>query len=54
MTLNVKDLYLLQLSLTILLPGLTMILVSLEDHRAADLSLQMNQYIKISIYQFIK
>ena len=45
MTLTVKDLCLLQLSVMILVPGLMLILVSLEDHRGAELSLQMSQYI---------
>ena len=45
MNLNVKDLCLLQLSLMILIAGLMLILVSLGDHRAAELSLQKNHYI---------
>ena len=46
MTLTVKDLCLLQLSVMILVPGLMLILVvSLEDHREAEPSLQMSQYI---------
>ena len=45
MTLTVKDLCLLQLSVMILVSGLMLILVSLEDHRGAELSLQMSQYI---------
>ena len=44
MTLTVKDICLLQLAV-MLVPGLMLILVSLEDHRRAELSLQMSQYI---------
>ena len=45
MTLTVKNLYLLQVPLMILVPGLMLILVYLGDHRVAGLPLQMNQYI---------
>ena len=45
MNLTVKDLCLLQLSLMILIAGLMLILVSLGDHRAGELSLQKNHYI---------
>ena len=44
MTLTVKD-CLLKLSLKMFVTGLMLIMVSLEDHRAVELSLQMNQYI---------
>ena len=49
MTLTVKDLCFLQLSVMTLVPGLMLILVSLEYHRGAELSLQMSQYIFCNI-----
>ena len=45
MILNVKNLCLLQVPFMMFVPGLMLILVSLEDHRVAGLYLQMNQYI---------
>ena len=45
MTLTVKDLCLPQLSLTVVPDSMTLLLASLEDHRAAGLSLQRYRYI---------
>ena len=45
MTLTVRDLCLLQLSLIMLVPSLMLIMVFLKGHRAAEISSQMNQYV---------
>ena len=45
MNLTLKDLFLLQLSMMTLVPGLMLILAFLEDHRGTELSLQMSRYI---------
>ena len=54
MTLAVKDICFPQLSLIMLVPVLIMmILISLEDHNVAGLSLQINQCILYNIQEHL-